>query len=259
MRMSGRLEGRVALVTGASRGIGRATAVVFAREGAAVVVNYATRGQEAEAVVDDIRRDGGQAAHLQADVADPSAVSALVGQTVDRFGRIDVLINNAGIHRPGSALTVSDDVLDGLFAVNVKGILHCVQAAAPKMVERGYGRIVNIASVAGLVTNVADNTPYAASKAAVLALTKRLALELGPHGITANAICPGFIRTGMALRGNPEERLAAFAAKAVVGRVGEPEDIAHSALFLAGAEAGFITGQILTVDGGRTDFFSHSA
>jgi NAD(P)-dependent dehydrogenase (short-subunit alcohol dehydrogenase family) len=143
--------------------------------------------------------------------------------------------------------------------VNFKGILHCVQAAVPGMVERGYGRIVNIASVAGLVTNVVDNTPYAASKAAVITLTKRLALELGPHGVTANAICPGFIRTEMALWGDADERLAAFASKAVVGRVGEPDDIAHAALFLASEEAGFITGQVITVDGGRTDFFSHSA
>ena len=234
-------------------------ALLFGREGAAVVVNYASRRDEAEEVADAIRQAGGQATALQADVADRTKVEEMGRLALDQFGRVDILVNNAGIHRPGRGLTTSDEDLDALFAVNVHGVLHCVQAVGPGMVERRYGRIINVASVAGLVTAAADNTPYAASKAAVIALTKRLALELGPSGITVNAICPGFIKTDMSLRGDAQDRLQAFAAKAVLGRVGEPEEIAHAALYLASAEAGFVTGQVLTVDGGRTDFFSYSA
>jgi 3-oxoacyl-[acyl-carrier protein] reductase len=256
--MSRRLDGKVALVTGASRGLGRATALLFAQEGAAIVVNYAARRDEAERVTDAIRESGGEALAIQADVADGSDVTEMARQALDRFGRIDILVNNAGIHRPGTGLTTSEEDLNSLFAVNVGGVLHCVQAVVPGMIERGYGRLVNIASVAGLITGAANNTPYAASKAAVIALTKRLALELGPNGITVNAICPGFIRTDMALREDAEQRTAAFAAKAVLGRVGEPGDIAAAALFLASDEASFITGQVLTVDGGRTDFFTRS-
>ncbi|MBI4591239.1 MAG: glucose 1-dehydrogenase [Candidatus Rokubacteria bacterium] len=260
--MRGRLDGKVALVTGASRGIGKATALVFAREGAAVVVNYSKSRELARQVVDEIRKAGRQAIAIQADVARKAEVVAMVETTMREFGKIDVLVNNAGILSPGNILTLREESLDEMIAVNVKGVIHCAQAVAPHMIERRYGKIVNVASLAALGTAMADTTPYAATKAAVISLTKRLALELGVYGINVNAICPGFIRTDMLMSsGTPEEvevRLASLAKKAVLGRVGEGEDIAYSALFLASDEAGFVTAQALTVDGGRMDFLSHS-
>lgn len=260
--MSGRLEGKVVLVTGASRGIGKATALVFARQGATVVVNYSKSREQARQVVDEILTAGRQAIAIQADVGRKAVVLAMVEEALGQLGRIDILVNNAGIFHQGNILTLTEEHLDRMIAVNVKGIIHCTQAIAPHMVARRYGKIVNIASIAGLGTARPDTGPYAATKAAVISLTKRLALELGPHGINVNAICPGFIRTDMVLsRGTPDEveaRLASVAKTAMLGRVGEPEDVAASALFLASDEASFITGQVLTVDGGRMDFLSHS-
>ena len=256
--MTGRLAGKSALVTGASRGLGRATALLFAREGAAVAVNYAERGDAAEEVVAAIHQAGGQALAVRADVASQPEVAAMVTQALDAFGRLDVLVNNAGVSHPGSLLTLDETRLDEMIGVNLKGVVHCCRAVAPGMIERRSGKIVNIASIAGLGTALPNTTPYAATKAAVLALTKRLALELGPHGINVNAICPGFIRTEMAAASVDEHGFEAIAAKAMLGRIGRPEDIAAAALFLASDEADFITAQILTVDGGRTDFLSHS-
>jgi 3-oxoacyl-[acyl-carrier protein] reductase len=260
--MGGRLEGKVALVTGASRGIGKATAWLFAREGAAVVVNYTKSHEQAHQLVDEIQKTGGPAMVAQADVAHRDQVRAMVEGALGQFGKIDVLVNNAAIIHRGNILTLTEQHLDDMIAVNVKGIIHCSQAVARHMIERRYGKIVNVSSIAALGTTMPDTTPYAATKAAVIALTKRLALELGPYGINVNAICPGFIRTEMAASGRtPEEmdaRFASVVSKTMLGRVGEPEDIAYSALFLASDEASFITGQVLTADGGRTDFLSHS-
>lgn len=260
--MGGQLAGRVALVTGASRGIGRATALVFAREGAAVVVNYSKSGERARQVADEIRAAGGRAIAVRGDVARKDEVLAMVEETLRQFGRIDVLVNNAGVFHRGSLLAGAEEDLDAMLAVNVKGVLYCVRAVAPHMMARRYGKIVNISSIAALGTARPDTGPYAATKAAVVSLTKRLALELGPHGINVNGICPGLIRTEMVVSdGTPaaiEARLAALAELAMLGRVGEPEDIAWSALFLASDRASFITGQVLTVDGGRMDFLSQS-
>ncbi|MFQ5899090.1 MAG: SDR family NAD(P)-dependent oxidoreductase [Candidatus Methylomirabilia bacterium] len=260
--MSERLIGKVALVTGASRGIGKATALVFARHRAAVVVNYFKGREPAHKLVDEIRKAGGQAIAVRADVARTAEVQAMVEEALGRFGKIDVLVNNAGIFHGGNIQTLTEASLDEMIGVNVHGILHCTQAIAPQMIERRYGKIVNIASIAGLGTALPDTTPYAATKGAIIALTKRLALELGPHGITVNAIAPGFIRTDMTVssgqREEAEAGLVNLASRAMLGRIGEPEDVAHSALFLASDEASFITGQVLTVDGGRTDFLSHS-
>ncbi len=256
--MTGRLAGKSALVTGASRGIGRATALLLAREGAAVAVNYAERGDAAEEVIATIRQAGGQALALRADVASQPEVAAMVTQALDAFGRLDVLVNNAAVSHPGNLLTLDEARLDEMIGVNLKGVVHCCRAATPGMIERRSGKIVNIASIAALGTALPDTTPYAMTKAAVITLTKRLALELGPHGINVNAICPGFIRTEMAAASVDERGFEAIAGKAMLGRIGRPEDIAAAALFLASDEAAFITAQILTVDGGRTDFLSHS-
>lgn len=187
----------------------------------------------------------------------------MVEQVVAEFGQIDMLINNAGILHWSPALEWSDEHLNAMFDVNVRGVLNCVQIVGPHLIRRRYGKIVNISSGAAFGTSVAGTTPYAATKAAVVALTKRLALEFGPHGINVNAVCPGFIKTDMVMAsGTPEEvdvLLEGAAKKTVLGRYGEPEDVAAAAVFLVSDAASFVTAQILTVDGGRTDFLSHSA
>jgi 3-oxoacyl-[acyl-carrier protein] reductase len=177
------------------------------------------------------------------------------------FGRLDVLVNNAGIIHRATLLDAVEAELDAMYAINVKGTWHMIRAAAPALKARGTGRIVNIASLAALGTAISGTSPYAATKAAVIALTKRAALELGRDGITVNAICPGFILTDMLAATAPGGggNLAALADKTMVGRVGRPEDVAEAALYLAGDEAGFVTAQVLTVDGGRLDFLTHSA
>ncbi len=260
--MAKSLDGKVALVTGGSRGIGRAISLRLARDGARVVVNYATQAEAAGRVVDEIRQGGGQAMAVGADVSKLADVRQMVERVVAEYGGVDVLVNNAGLLFRGTSLTLDEDELDRMFAVNVKGIVHCVKAVAPLMAARHQGRIINIASIGGLGTAVAETTPYAATKAAVVVLTKRQALELGPDGIAVNAVCPGFIRTEMlASLESPEnaDRLAALNQKAMLGRIGVPEDVAGPVAFLAGADASFITGQILTVDGGRMDFLTGSA
>jgi 3-oxoacyl-[acyl-carrier protein] reductase len=255
--LSNRLQDKVALITGASRGIGRATALAFAAEGASVVVNYNASAPAADEVVRLIAEGGHEAAAIQADVANRGQVDALTAAALDRFGRIDVLVNNAGIGIRGDTLTMSLDDLDAMMAVNVKGVIHCVQAVAPHMIQRGGGAIVNIASIAGLGTALSGNTPYAASKAALIGLTRRFALDLGDHGINVNTICPGVIITDMTR--TETAQYANVIRRSMLGRVGRPEEIAGPAVFLASAEAAFMTGQVITVDGGRTDFLSHSA
>lgn len=260
--MAGRLNDKVALVTGGSRGIGRAVCEVFAREGAAVIVNFTASAKEAEAVASSILQAGGQAVALMADVAVKSQVTAMVESATARFGRIDIVVNNAGILRSGNTLTLNEEDLDRMIAVNIKGTIYCVQAVAPGMIQRRYGKIVNLSSVAGLGTAAVDTTPYALTKAAVISLTKRLAVELGPHGINVNAIAPGIIRTDMLqFLGNESDhvRIEAFSKKAILNRIGAPEDVANTALFLASDESSYMTAQVLALDGGRMDFLTHSS
>jgi len=261
----GRLDGRVAIITGSSRGIGRATAIVFAREGAKVVLNYHQQRGKAEEIVGRIREAGGNAIAFQADVADRSAVQEMVKEAINKFGRVDILVNNAGLLRGDGPLSeLRDEDLDSMFETNVKGVLICAQAVAPYMMERRYGKIVNISSIAGLGTSILPgNLFYAITKGAVNTLTKRLALELGPYGVCVNAIAPGLIRTDMVLEGRSlserEQRVRYFEERAMLRRVGEPEDVANVALFLASDESNFITGQVIAVDGGRMDFITHSS
>ena len=257
-----RLDGKVALVTGASRGIGRATAELLAREGASVVVNYSSSEESARRVVAKIVAGGGRAVPIQADVARRDAVDQMVSEARDRFGELDILVNNAGIFEGGSVIDMTEDQLDKVIAVNVKGIVHSVKAVVTDMLERKQGKIVNVTSIAGLATAVADTTPYALSKAAVVSLTKRLAFELGPHGINVNGIAPGFVRTDMLDSvGSTHDaaRIESMCQRAVLGRLGHPREIASVVLFLASEEASFMTGQVLTVDGGRVDFLSRSS
>ena len=213
-------------------------------------------------MVEEIHKAGGRAIPVQADVSDKSVVSAMVEKTISQFGQIDILINNAGILLHGTVSTTLDKGLDQLIAINLKGIFHCVQSVAPHMMKHGYGKIVNVSSIAALATTVADMTAYATTKAAVNVLTKRMAFELSPHGINVNSVAPGFTLTDMTRQGERkaiEERFARTREKTLLKRNGEPEDIAHVILFLSTDEASFITGQILLVDGGRTDILSYSA
>jgi len=258
------LEDKVALVTGASRGIGRAIALTFGRKGAKIVVNYYRSESMAEEVVEEIRRVGGTAMAIQTNVGDRDAVKQMVDKSLREYGSVDILINNAAVLMgSGSLLDFKDDEFDHMWQVNVKGILYCSRAIVPHMMEKQYGKIVNIASIAGLGTSrLPGNMLYGSTKAAVVILTKRLALELGRYGINVNAIAPGLIRTDMGMgsqnSAKQEEFLKYFEEKSILGRIGEPEEVANAALFLASDKASFITGQVLTVDGGRIDFISHS-
>lgn len=242
------LDGRYALVTGASRGIGRAIALRLAAEGAAVALNFAGNVAAAEAVRKEIESAGGKAILVPADVADETAATEMVEKTVEAFGAIDILVNNAGITRDGLLLRMKEEDWDAVLNTNLKGVFHCSKAAAKFMMKKRYGRIVNLASVVGLVGNSCQAN-YAAAKAGVIGFTKALAKELAGRGITVNAIAPGFIRSDMTdvLPDNVKETMLAGIP---LGRAGEPEDVAKAALFLASDQAAYITGQVLTVDGG---------
>ena len=251
-------DGQVALVTGASRGIGAAVARRLASLGASVAVNYAVRRAEAEALAGEL---GHAAMAVGADVGDAEAVADMVAAVTARLGPVSVLVNNAGSAVPGTLETYDPAAMARMRRVNVDGVIHCVRAVAPGMAARGYGRIVNVASNAAIGTALAGTTFYAATKAEVLALTRRFAFELGAKGVTVNAVAPGWIVTDMARGGMDAaafaERVAGMAGRTMVGRVGAPEDIANAVGFLAGPEAGFVTGQTLVVDGGRLDYIGH--
>jgi len=252
---------QVAVVTGGARGIGRATARLLAHHGAAVCVNYAVQSDAAEALVAEISTAGGRAIAVAADVADSAAVEAMVARTEAELGPVTILVNNAGVSWQGTLDTYDPEQVARMRRVNVDGVIHATRAVMGTMRARRYGRIVNMASIAGIGTALSGNAFYAATKAEVVILTRRFALELGQHGITVNAVAPGFVRTDMTQRGRgaadwpgTEER---FAARAMMGRIGEPEDIANAVVFLASPESGWITAQVLTVDGGRMDYIGH--
>ena len=245
---------RTALVTGASRGIGRAIALRLAQQGHAIGVNFRTNEAQAAEVVGQIRQAGGRAIALQADIGDRTRVVAMVEELAAEFGPPGILINNAGVLARGDLADFDFTQMEGMRRVNVDGLVHVTRAVAPHMRQAGWGRIVNLTSIAAHGTAMSGTTFYAATKAAVIVLTRRFALELGPQGITVNAVAPGFILTDMAA---PGVNLDAVAQKTMVRRVGEPADIAHAVSFLVSQASSFITAQVLTVDGGRTDYISH--
>ena len=252
---------QVALVTGASRGLGRAIARRLAREGAAVAVNYLAREAEAESLVREIREAGGRAVSVRADIGDPEQAARLVEQGARELGPVSILVNNAGVIYRATLETFEAEAMDRMRRTNVDGLIHATRAAAGGMQARGYGRIVNLTSIAAHGTTLPGSAFYAATKAAVSILTKRFAMELGAHGITVNAVAPGFILTDMVKVGRSEEEYQAtvrqISERSMVRRVGHPDDIANAVAFLAAPEAGFITAQVVTVDGGRMDYIGH--
>lgn len=239
---------RSALVTGASRGIGRAAAAALAREGWAVCVNYLERRDAAEALVSGLRSQGHAAMAFQADVADRAAVERMVRSASEILGPVGLLVNNAGISHQGLFQDVDDALWDRLLAVNLTGSRNAIRAVLPHMLSEKRGCIVNISSIWGLRGGSCE-AAYACTKAAVIGLTRSLALELAPSGIRVNCVAPGCIETDMVMALGEETR-AMLAEETPLGRLGRPEDVAEAVAFLASEKAGFITGQVLTADGG---------
>jgi len=245
-----RLKNKVAVVTGAGRGIGRAIVMIFAQEGAKVVVNYNRSQKEASMVVEEIRKMGGEALMIRADVSKADEVKSMVQKTVEHFGRVDILVNNAGMMIPTSFLESTGENWDRTIDVNLKGAYLCSKEVAPIMLKQGEGKIINISSISGLAERSAFNyIDYVVSKAGMIGLTRALAVHLGPT-INVNAICPGTVETDIVASLDPETKKL-MRDESLLKRLGKPEEIAYAALFLASDESDFITGEILTVAGGR--------
>ncbi|MGL5270824.1 MAG: 3-oxoacyl-[acyl-carrier-protein] reductase [Selenomonadaceae bacterium] len=242
------LDGKVALVTGASRGIGRAVAIALAKAGALVAVNYAGNVKAAEEVQQIITQAGGKAILVQGDVAQAEVVDEMMKTVMDEFGRIDILVNNAGITRDGLLMRMKESDWDAVIDTNLKGIFHCTKAAAKHMMKARSGRIINMTSVVGLIGN-AGQTNYAAAKAGVTGFSKSAAKELASRGITVNMVAPGFIDTDMTAV-LPEKVREEMVKGIPMGRMGTPEEVAEAVLFLASDQASYITGQIINLDGG---------
>ena len=245
-----RLDGRVALITGGSRGIGAAIAIRLAAEGATVAINYAGNEAAAAAVVDAIEASGGSAASFRADVSDAAACGTLVDAVLERFGRLDILVNNAGITRDGLLVRMADADWDAVIQTNLSGAFFVTRAAGKVMMKARSGSIVNVSSVVGLVGN-AGQVNYAAAKAGLIGLTKSVARELASRGVRANAVAPGFISTDMT-DALPEAAREAARSAIALGRFGTPEDVAACVAFLASDDASYLTGQTIAVDGGMT-------
>jgi 3-oxoacyl-(acyl-carrier-protein) reductase len=241
------LKGKVALVTGASRGIGRAIAIELARRGAAVAINFRTDAVHADAVAKEIQELGGECLLAQGDVSKKEEAHRIVQEVLDKWQRLDILVNNAGITRDRSMRKMTEDDWTEVISVNLNGTFYCTSAAVPAMMNQKFGRIINIASVVGQA-GAFGQANYSASKGGIIAFTKTLALELARHNITANAIAPGYTSTEM-VAAIPEDVAAKIKSKIPLGRFAEPEEVAKAAVFLA-ADGDYITGQELNVNGG---------
>ncbi len=242
------LQGKTAIVTGASRGIGRATAIELGRNGANVVVNYAGSQERAEQVVAEIKAFGVDALAVQADVANAEQVQAMVKETIDAFGRVDILVNNAGITKDNLIMRMKEDEWDAVINTNLKGVFNCGKAVTRQMMKQRYGRIINVASVVGVLGN-AGQANYVAAKAGVIGLTKTMARELANRNIHVNAVAPGFIETDMTDELG-EDMKGQLLSQIPLATLGKPESIANVIRFLASPDADYMTGQTLHVDGG---------
>lgn len=242
------LENKVALVTGAGRGIGRAIAIALAEEGAEVIVNYNGSEERAKEVKQTIEESGGKASIYKCNVSDFEACETMIREIVKEHGHLDILVNNAGITKDGLIMKMREEDFDRVLNVNLKGTFNTIRHSARQMLKQRSGKIINISSVSGILGNVGQAN-YAASKAGVIGLTKTMARELGSRGITVNAIAPGFVDTEMTEVLSEEIRENAC-KQIILGRFGKPEDIANAAVFLASDKADYITGQVISVDGG---------
>lgn len=242
------LDGKTAVVTGASRGLGRAIAVELARRGANIFINYAQDADGAQATLDAVLAAGGQGTIAQADVSDYKASEALIKSAIETYGSVDILVNNAGTTRDMVIMMMPEADWDVVIQTNLKSAFNCSKAAVRAMMRKRAGRIINITSVSGIAGN-AGQTNYSASKAGLIGLTRALAREVAPRNITVNAVAPGFIPTALT-EGLSDDLKNASLQAIPLGRWGTPEDVAHAVAFLASAEAGYITGQVLSVDGG---------
>jgi 3-oxoacyl-[acyl-carrier protein] reductase len=242
------LTGKVAVVTGAGKGIGRAIALKLAQHGASIVINYRSSAKEAEEVIQEIRNNGGKAEMVQGDVSSFEDADKVIKFAVLSFGRLDILVNNAGITKDTLLLRMKEEDFSKVIDVNLQGVFNCTKHASAVMLKQKCGRIINISSVVGLMGN-AGQANYAAAKAGILGFTKSVAKELGTRGITVNAIAPGFITTDMTevLSDKVKEKLI---ENVPLKRLGSPEDVANLAAFLASDNASYITGQVINVDGG---------
>lgn len=242
------LKEQTAVVTGGARGIGRAIALELAKQGANVIINYHGSVKKAEEVKKEIEEKGGTAEIMQCDVADFAACERFFQQVIEKYKRVDILVNNAGVTRDGLLMKMSEEEFDTVINTNLKGTFHCMRFVTRQMIKQHYGRIINISSVVGVAGN-AGQANYAASKAGVIGLTKSAARELASRKITVNAIAPGFIETDMT-KDLPDKVKEESIAKIPLGYYGKPEDVAGAVSFLASEKAGYITGQVLHVDGG---------
>lgn len=242
------LSGRIAVVTGGSRGIGKAIALELAENGANVVINYSKDSKGAQEVAENIRNKGIDCLTIKANVSFASEVENMVETIIERYGRIDILVNNAGITRDSLLARMKEKDWDDVIDINLKGVYNCTKSVVKIMMKQRWGRVVNISSVVGITGNPGQ-TNYSAAKAGIIGFTKSCARELASRGITFNAVAPGFIRTDMTdkLRNEIKKELE---SKIPVGRLGKPEDVAHTVLFLVSSKADYITGQVINVDGG---------
>lgn len=242
------LKNKIALITGAGRGIGRAIAIALAKEGAEVVINYNGSEERAKEVKQTIEENGGKASIYKCNVSDFTACEAMIKDIVKEYGHLDILVNNAGITKDGLIMKMKEEDFDSVLNVNLKGTFNTIRHSARQMLKQRSGKIINISSVSGILGNVGQAN-YAASKAGVIGLTKTMARELGSRGITVNAIAPGFVDTEMTEVLSEEIRENAC-KQIILGHFGKPEDIANTAVFLASDKADYITGQVISVDGG---------
>jgi 3-oxoacyl-[acyl-carrier protein] reductase len=246
----GRLEGRAAVVTGGGRGIGRAICLAYAKEGADVVVNYASKDQPAQEVVEMIKKMGRKAAAVKGNVAVKADADRIIQTAIDNFGKIDILVNNAGVSKPNMLYKMTEEQWNEVIDIHLKGPFLCIQAASKYMIEKKYGKIINMTSSAGL-WGTKGQINYSSAKGGVIALTKSAARELAGYGITVNVVQPGYVSTEMMEKVRTDPKLKEiYIGRVLLGRFAEPEEVAQTFVFLASDESNYITGQLICVDGG---------